>query len=60
MTYTEQCKVVDLLIEEKKKVSADRYGLTPARGKEAEFEEMQKRIDQARKELRRIRYGTDE
>lgn len=60
MTYTEQCKVVDLLIEEKKKVSADRYGLTPARGKEAEFEEVQKRIDQARKELRRIRYGTDE
>ena len=60
MTYTEQCKVVDLLIEEKKKVSADRYGLTPARGKEAEFEEMQKQIDQARKELRRIRYGTDE
>lgn len=33
MTYTEKCKVVDRLIEERRKVSSSKYGLTPARGK---------------------------
>lgn len=60
MTYTEQCRVVDRLIEERRKVSSSKYGLTPARGKETEFDEIQKQIDQARKELRRIRYGAEE
>lgn len=60
MTYTEQCKIIDQLLEERRKVSANKYGLTPVRGKEAEFDEVNRKLNQARKELRRIRYGTEE
>lgn len=59
MTYTECAEMIDVLLEQRRKVSRDKYGMLAKDGNEAEHTRLTIAINEARKQLRRIRYGPD-
>lgn len=58
-SYGELASRIDELLEERRKVSIDQYGLIAAEGKEEEYSRLTHELDAKRAELRRLRYGTD-
>jgi len=60
MRYIELGRELDVILEQRRRISADRYGYTPTRGNEEEHERLTVEADKIRKEMRRIRYGTSE
>ena len=59
MTYTDCANIIDGLLEQRRKISQDKYGMLPKEGKETEYAELTTAVNEARKQLRRIRYGPD-
>ena len=60
MTYTELADNLNRILEERRKISSSRSGMLPARGHEEEHERLTKEAEEIRKQMRRVRYGTDE
>lgn len=60
MRYTELGRELDVILERRRRISADRYGYTPKRGNEEEHERLTVEAEKIRKEMRRVRYGTSE
>lgn len=60
MRYEELGRELDAILERRRRISTDRYGYTQTRGNEEEHERLTKRAAEIRKEMRRVRYGSDE
>lgn len=60
MTYNEVAKYLRELEEKRRAISKEIVGILPIEGKEQEHAFLCKQIEETRKYLRRIRYGTDE
>ena len=59
--YMELSRELGKVLEQRKQASnpGSRYGLTPARGKEGEWDRLNKEAEVIRAVMRRIRYGTE-
>lgn len=60
MRYEELGRELDVILEQRRMASADRYGFTAKKGQEQEHTRLTERAAEIRKEMRRARYGTDE
>lgn len=55
--YMELGKELDLVLEEKRRLSTDKYGMVSAEGKHEEWQRMERRAAEIRKQMREARYG---
>lgn len=55
--YIELGEELDRMLEARRAVSDGPSGLVPQRGKEAEWDALDKRAAELREEMRRVRYG---
>lgn len=55
--YTELGEELDLVLEEKRRLSTDKYGMVSAEGKREEWQRMEQRAAEIRKQMREARYG---
>ena len=60
MTYTELGRELDKVLARRREISSGRCSLSPARGHEEEHDRLTKEAEEIRKEMRRVRYGTNE
>jgi hypothetical protein len=60
MTYTELAASLNDILEKRRKISAGRSYLIPARGHEEEHRRLTEQAEEIRKKMRRARYGTKE
>lgn len=60
ISYSELASKIDQLLEERRRVSTDRYGLVAAEGHETEHIRLTGELNETRMKLRKLRYGTDE
>ena len=60
MSYTELAERLNRILDDRRKISSSRSGMLPARGHEEEHERLTQEAEEIRKQMRRVRYGTDE
>lgn len=60
MSYTELAERLNRILDDRRKISSSRSGMLPARGHEEEHERLTQEAEEVRKQMRRVRYGTDE
>ena len=60
MSYTELAERLNRILDDRRRISTSRSGMLPARGHEEEHERLTQEAEEVRKEMRRVRYGTEE
>lgn len=60
MSYTELAERLNRILDDRRKISSSRSGMLPARGYEEEHERLTQEAEEIRKQMRRVRYGTEE
>ena len=60
MTYTELADCLNRILEDRRRISTSRSGMIPASGREEEHERLTQEAEEIRKQMRRVRYGTEE
>lgn len=60
MSYTELAERLNRILDDRRKISSSRSGMLPARGHEEEHERLTQEAEEIRKQMRRVRYGTEE
>ena len=60
MSYAELAERLNRILDDRRRISTSRSGMLPARGHEEEHERLTQEAEEVRKEMRRVRYGTEE
>lgn len=60
MSYTELANRLNRVLDDRRRISTSRSGMLPQRGHEEEHERLTQEAEDIRKEMRRVRYGTNE
>lgn len=57
--YTELAEQLNKVLEDRRRISSSLSGMLPAKGYEEEHDRLTKEADEIRREMRRVRYGTE-
>lgn len=60
MSYTELTGKLNEVLDARRRISASKYGLLPAKGQEEEYERFTLEAEKIRQEMKKVRYGTEE
>lgn len=57
--YTELAEQLNKVLEDRRRISSSLSGMLQAKGHEEEHDRLTKEADEIRREMRRVRYGTE-